>query len=195
MSEQGTNQIQQLQVPPAQDFDTANFQGSMQEVLHENIGKYVLVDFLIGTSNLVTRQGFLYYVGTQFIVLYDSLNLRYVVCDIFSIKFVTFLAARLSARSDSDAGGIRDAPRHAEHAGRFRNDTGERRHVRQHGTRCRRSRVIRRAPRHDARAGCPRPRHPPEESDRAITILPHCYISTHTSHEWEVTILSKLLKN
>ena len=68
MSEQGTNQIQQLQVPPAQDFDTANFQGSMQEVLHENIGKYVLVDFLIGTSNLVTRQGFLYYVGTQFIV-------------------------------------------------------------------------------------------------------------------------------
>lgn len=91
MSEQGTNQIQQLQVPPAQDFDTANFQGSMQEVLHENIGNYVLVDFLIGTSNLVTRQGFLYYVGTQFIVLYDSLNLRYVVCDIFSIKFVTFL--------------------------------------------------------------------------------------------------------
>lgn len=57
MSEQGTNQIQQLQVPPAQNFDTANFQGSMQEVLHENIGKYVLVDFLIGTSNLVTRQG------------------------------------------------------------------------------------------------------------------------------------------
>ena len=91
MSEQGTNQNQQLQVPPAQDFDTANFQGSMQEVLQENIGNYVLVDFLIGTSSLVSRQGFLYYVGTQFIVLYDSLNLRYVVCDIFSIKFVTFL--------------------------------------------------------------------------------------------------------
>ena len=91
MSEQGANQNQQLQVPPTQDFDTANFQGSMQEVLQKNIGNYVLVDFLIGTSNLVTRQGFLYYVGTQFIVLYDSLNLRYVVCDIFSIKFVTFL--------------------------------------------------------------------------------------------------------
>ena len=50
MSEQGTNQIQQLQVPPAQDFDTANFQGSMQEVLHENIGKYVLVLSLIHIS-------------------------------------------------------------------------------------------------------------------------------------------------
>ena len=108
MSEQGTNQIQQLQVPPAQDFDTANFQGSMQEVLHENIGNYVLVDFLIGTSNLVTRQGFLYYVGTQFIVLYDSLNLRYVVCDIFSIKFVTFLLpgyqpGQIQGTSDSTA--------------------------------------------------------------------------------------------
>ena len=60
MSEQGTNQIQQLQVPPAQDFDTANFQGSMQEVLHENIGKYVLVDFSLVRRILVTRQGFLY---------------------------------------------------------------------------------------------------------------------------------------
>ena len=193
MSEQGTNQIQQLQVPPAQDFDTANFQGSMQEVLHENIGKYVLVDFLIGTSNLVTRQGFLYYVGTQFIVLYDSLNLRYVVCDIFSIKFVTFLLPGYQPGQIQTTAEFEMHP--AEHAGRFRNDTGERRHVRQHGTRCRRSRVIRRAPRHDARAGCPRPCHPPEESDRAITILPHCHISIHTSHEWEVTILSKLLKN
>ena len=173
MSEQGTNQIQQLQVPPAQNFDTANFQGSMQEVLHENIGKYVLVDFLIGTSNLVTRQGFLYYVGTQFIVLYDSLNLRYVVCDIFSIKFVTFLLPGYQP------GQIQTPAEFEMHP----------------GTRCRRSRVIRRAPRHDARAGCPRPCHPPEESDRAITILPHCHISIHTSHEWEVTILSKLLKN
>lgn len=92
MSEQETMQAQQqLQVPPTQNFDTASFQGSMQEVLQENIGNYVLVDFLIGTGNLISRQGFLYYVGTQFIVLYDSLNLRYVVCDIFSIKFVTFL--------------------------------------------------------------------------------------------------------
>ena len=121
MSEQGTNQIQQLQVPPAQNFDTANFQGSMQEVLHENIGKYVLVDFLIGTSNLVTRQGFLYYVGTQFIVLYDSLNLRYVVCGMSSpSSSSTFLLPGYQARIRLQThGGIRDAPRHAEHAGRF----------------------------------------------------------------------------
>ena len=193
MSEQGTNQIQQLQVPPAQNFDTANFQGSMQEVLHENIGKYVLVDFLIGTSNLVTRQGFLYYVGTQFIVLYDSLNLRYVVCDIFSIKFVTFLLPGYQP------GQIQTPAEFEMHPGTPNTQVVSEMTQASEGTsdstRCRRSRVIRRAPRHDARAGCPRPCHPPEESDRAITILPHCHISIHTSHEWEVTILSKLLKN
>ena len=149
MSEQGTNQIQQLQVPPAQDFDTANFQGSMQEVLHENIGNYVLVDFLIGTSNLVTRQGFLYYVGTQFIVLYDSLNLRYVVCDIFSIKFVTFLLPGYQP------GQIQTTAEFEMHPGTPNTQV-----------------VSEMTPCHDARAGCPRPRHPPEESDRAI-IVPH----------------------
>ena len=32
-------------VPPDQDFDTITFQGSMQQVLQENVGKYVIVDF------------------------------------------------------------------------------------------------------------------------------------------------------
>ena len=141
----------------------------MQEVLHENIGKYVLVDFLIGTSNLVTRQGFLYYVGTQFIVLYDSLNLRYVVCDIFSIKFVTFLLPGYQP------GQIQTPAEFEMHPGTPN------------------TQVV--SEMTQASAGCPRPCHPPEESDRAITILPHCHISIHTSHEWEVTILSKLLKN
>ena len=74
-----------------QDFDTLGFQGSMQQILSENIGSYVVVDFLIGTNNLSTRQGYLYFVGTQFLVLYDEVYLNYVVCDIFSVKFVTFL--------------------------------------------------------------------------------------------------------
>lgn len=76
---------------PTQDFDTVAFQGSMQQVLQENIGSYVLVEFLIGTNSLELRQGILYSVASQFLVLFDDLNLRYVVCDIFSVKFVTFL--------------------------------------------------------------------------------------------------------
>ena len=89
MSEMMTNNG--FTVPPAQDFDTVGFQGSLQQILQENIGNYVIVDFLIGTGNLETRQGVLYDVASQFLVLFDDINLRYVVCDIFSVKFVTFL--------------------------------------------------------------------------------------------------------
>ena len=78
-------------VPPKQDFDTVGFQGSMQQILQQNIGNYVTVDFLIGTNTVVTKQGVLYAVGSQFMVLYDDINLRYEVCDIFAVKFVTFL--------------------------------------------------------------------------------------------------------
>ena len=81
-------------VPPDQDFDTITFQGSMQQVLQENVGKYVIVEFLIGTGSLTSRQGMLYYVGAQFLVLYDEFEARFVVCDIFSVKFVTFLEGR-----------------------------------------------------------------------------------------------------
>lgn len=78
-------------VPPDQDFNTISFQGSMQQVLQENIGNYVIVEFLIGTGSLISRQGVLYSVASQFLVLYDEFESRYVVCDIFSVKFVTFL--------------------------------------------------------------------------------------------------------
>ena len=89
-----TNTNGTFTVPPDQDFNTMSFQGSMQQVLQENVGKYVIVEFLIGTGSLTSRQGMLYYVGTQFLVLYDEFESRFVVCDIFSVKFVTFLEAR-----------------------------------------------------------------------------------------------------
>ncbi|MBR4082404.1 MAG: hypothetical protein IKK21_11530 [Clostridia bacterium] len=79
-----------FQVPAEQSFDTESFQGSMQQVLQDNLGSYVSVDFLIGTQNFITKQGVLFWVGSQFIVLYEEANQQYVVCDIFAIKFVTF---------------------------------------------------------------------------------------------------------
>lgn len=82
---------QEFRIPASQDFDTQTFQGSLQQVLHENIGKYVIVDFFMGTSTLETREGFLYDVAAQYIILFDEINLHYVVCDMFTIKFVTFL--------------------------------------------------------------------------------------------------------
>lgn len=78
-------------VPEDQNFNTETFQGSMQQVLSDNLGSYVIVEFLIGTGQLTTKQGVLYYVGTQFLVLLDEIEARYIVCDIFAVKFVTFL--------------------------------------------------------------------------------------------------------
>lgn len=89
MSEQGSSP--EFIVPPEQDFNTVGYKGSMQQILQKNIGNYVTVEFLIGTNTLITKQGVLYDVGSQFMVLYDDLNLRYEVCDIFTVKFVTFL--------------------------------------------------------------------------------------------------------
>ena len=86
-----TNGSNNFQTPAEENFNTMTFQGSIQQVLSENIGSYVIIDFFMGTSVLETRQGFLHSVASQYVVLYDELNLHYVVCDIFSIKFVTFL--------------------------------------------------------------------------------------------------------
>ena len=88
-----------FQVPAnPQTFDTIGLQGSMQEVLSDNIGAFVSVEFLIGTQNIVDREGLLYYVGTGYIVLLQE-NGDYIVCDVFSIKFVTFLMSRTFSRA------------------------------------------------------------------------------------------------
>ena len=79
-----------FQTPAEPPLDTVGLQGSMQQILQDNIGNYVSVEFLIGTQNLVSRQGILYSVGTGFLVLYDDVQQVYEVCDVFSVKFVTF---------------------------------------------------------------------------------------------------------
>jgi len=75
--------------PPA-DYDTPGMQGSMQQLLSENLGKFVLADFLVGVSSIVRRVGILYSVGRSFLVLYQEEFHVFQVCDIFSLKFVSF---------------------------------------------------------------------------------------------------------
>lgn len=75
---------------PAAEFDTPGMQGSMQQLLSENLGKYIMADFLIGVNSIVRRVGILYSVGRSFLVLYDEETHTFDVCDIFSLKFATF---------------------------------------------------------------------------------------------------------
>lgn len=72
--------------------------GSMLQDLADNLGYYVEIDFLIGTQNIVTRGGILYAVGNNYVTLYQDLEDRYVVCDLYSIKFVTFYNTRSTPR-------------------------------------------------------------------------------------------------
>jgi len=81
-----------LNTPPSEDFTNTALQGSMQNILQDNLGAYVQIEFLLGTQGLTSRLGVLYAVGTGYVVLYDVGNSNYLVCDIFSIKFVTFFS-------------------------------------------------------------------------------------------------------
>ena len=63
---------------------------SLQEILAEGIGQYVMVEFLIGTQLLVRREGILTNVGVSFLVLYEELSNTYMLCDLYSVKFATF---------------------------------------------------------------------------------------------------------
>lgn len=67
------------------------YSGSMQQILSRNTGKPVIVDFLIGTDNIVRKDGILFLVGTGYIVLYDEKADTYTVCNLYSIQFVTFI--------------------------------------------------------------------------------------------------------
>ncbi len=79
-----------INTPPQENFNTPGLQGSMQQLLSENLGKFVIADFLIGISTIVRRVGVIYSVGTGFVVLYLESQKAFQVCDIFSLKFVAF---------------------------------------------------------------------------------------------------------
>lgn len=79
-----------INTPPQEDFDTQALQGSMQQILSENLGKFVIADFLIGISTIVRRAGIIYSVGRGYVTLYLEQYKAFEVCDIFSLKFVTF---------------------------------------------------------------------------------------------------------
>ena len=72
------------------------YTGSMQQILSENTGKRVAIDFLVGTSNIVRKEGILYLVGISYVVLYDNRADTYTVCNLYSIEFVTFLSENSS---------------------------------------------------------------------------------------------------
>jgi hypothetical protein len=62
----------------------------MNSFLRTQIGKPCSVEFLIGTTGLATRIGYLVGVGINYILLQDSCSGEVTVCDFFSVRFVRF---------------------------------------------------------------------------------------------------------
>lgn len=94
--------------PPQQDFDTPAMEGSMQQFLADNIGQYVVVEFLIGTNNIVRKEGVLTAVGVSWLLLYDESSGTSVVCDMYSVKFVTYFDPGVRP---TDTGDLQSAQR------------------------------------------------------------------------------------
>lgn len=62
---------------------------SVSDLLSANKGNYVIIEFSIGTSSLVDKEGFLYDSGVNFVTIYDPIDDKYIICDLYSLKFVT----------------------------------------------------------------------------------------------------------
>lgn len=63
-----------------------------QGYLRTKIGKRVRISFLLGTNTFQDRTGTLLEVGISYVVIQDLDTNTQTLCDIYSIKFVTFYA-------------------------------------------------------------------------------------------------------
>lgn len=112
-----------LNVSTDEDFNTPALQGSMQQILSENLGQYVIVDFTMGTNTFQRRAGILYAVARSVIVLYNDVFQSFNVMDIFAVKTVSFfgysrpqwldqmMLVPLSGAISGDGGGLVGAGR------------------------------------------------------------------------------------
>lgn len=65
--------------------------GYIPYYLASNIGKNVRAEFIIGTNQYVDKTGVLSEVGINYFVLYDVNSRANIMCDLYSVKFVTIL--------------------------------------------------------------------------------------------------------
>lgn len=71
--------------PPATE------RGYIPYYLTSNLGKSVRAEFIIGTNQYVDKTGILNEVGINYFVLEDVGSRTHIMCDLYSVKFVTVL--------------------------------------------------------------------------------------------------------
>lgn len=97
------SQTQQGQITiPGADTGTS---GNIQQLLAANLGKEVVAEFVTGLDEKVRKSGVLTAVRTDYLVLFDDVNLVDIVCDLYSLKFITFyLPGTRRSSGATDAG-------------------------------------------------------------------------------------------
>ena len=70
------------------------YRGSLKAMLQKYVGNYVVATFLVGTQNTTSWEGILYDVGNDYMTIYQEGRNRYIVSDIYSLKFVEFYDTR-----------------------------------------------------------------------------------------------------
>ena len=70
------------------------FLGSLKSTLIRNKGNFIVATFLIGTQNTVSWEGILYEVGNDYVTIYQEGRDRYIVCDMYSLKYMEFYDTR-----------------------------------------------------------------------------------------------------
>ena len=73
---------------------TEAYLGSLKAMLMRNRGNYIVATFLIGTQNTVSWEGILYDVGNDYVTIYQPGRDRYVVTDMYSLKYMEFYDTR-----------------------------------------------------------------------------------------------------
>ena len=68
--------------------------GSLKAMLIRNKGNYIVATFLIGVQNTISWEGILYDVGNDYVTIYQEPRDRYIVCDIYSLKYMEFYDIR-----------------------------------------------------------------------------------------------------
>lgn len=66
------------------------YAGSLKAMLRRNLGNYVVATFLVGTQSTVSWEGVLYDVGNDYVTIYQEGRDRYIVNDIYSLKYMEF---------------------------------------------------------------------------------------------------------
>ena len=78
---------QVIQVPQNQD---EVYMGSLKAMLSNNVGNHIMASFLVGNQNMVSWEGILFDVGNNYVTIYQPTKGKYVVADLYALKFMEF---------------------------------------------------------------------------------------------------------